>query len=652
MSIQLLSIELYSHQGDRRSLKFNLGRLNIITGRSRTGKSAIVEIVDYCLGSSTFRIPEGVIKETVAWYGLTLQIIEGTQVFIAKPAPRENAIYQSSAHFETGSNIIPPDFENLEINSNDDEIVTTLSRMIGIIANTSTLDDYESPYPVDATIRHTAYYLYQDQSLIANKDILFHRQMDDFMPQAIRDTLPFFLGIVEEERIRTERELRTARRELRSIERDLEEAESIISNRFQRGSSLIEESQQIGIIDSNFTFQNTDEMLEALKGVLQWTPVMPTVEDERVPVIQTELDELLNQLKTKKTEIQSAESFMNYTQGYSSEANEQIMRLQSIGLFNETEHDSRICPICNSELSTDNPSISDIHESLNRLNTNLSTVQSERPRLQEYIDKLKSERDDIKRQISDKEFALNAVIAEESAAEELRDRNSRIARVVGRVSLYLDSIEQVDNSVELRRKVDTKRSDVERLESLLRSMTEQTEESSSSVFNWIGTLMTNYARELNVEHSDWPFRLDMRHLTVAIDRPGRPIIMPRVGGGENWLGYHLAALLALHNVFTSEDRPVPRFIILDQPSQVYFVSPEAYRLMDGTTSDTLSSGTDLEAVRRMFTLLYDFCQKLKPNFQIILLEHANLPDVLYQDSIIEQPWTTEHALVPLSWMQS
>ena len=35
--------------------------LNIITGRSSTGKSAIIEIFDYCTGSHNNTIPVGVI---------------------------------------------------------------------------------------------------------------------------------------------------------------------------------------------------------------------------------------------------------------------------------------------------------------------------------------------------------------------------------------------------------------------------------------------------------------------------------------------------------------------------------------------------------------------------------------------------------------
>ena len=40
-----------------RRVKFEPDKINIITGASRTGKSAIIPIIDYCLGSGKCTIP-------------------------------------------------------------------------------------------------------------------------------------------------------------------------------------------------------------------------------------------------------------------------------------------------------------------------------------------------------------------------------------------------------------------------------------------------------------------------------------------------------------------------------------------------------------------------------------------------------------------
>jgi len=51
MSFQIKDIVVYSHRGQRRILPLKTGELNIITGSSKTGKSALIEIMDYCLGA-------------------------------------------------------------------------------------------------------------------------------------------------------------------------------------------------------------------------------------------------------------------------------------------------------------------------------------------------------------------------------------------------------------------------------------------------------------------------------------------------------------------------------------------------------------------------------------------------------------------------
>lgn len=64
-------------------MPFRTHGLNIITGKSKTGKSAIIDIVDYCLGRGSFNVAEGTIRKKVACFGL--HISKGTdEVIIAR----------------------------------------------------------------------------------------------------------------------------------------------------------------------------------------------------------------------------------------------------------------------------------------------------------------------------------------------------------------------------------------------------------------------------------------------------------------------------------------------------------------------------------------------------------------------------------------
>src|SRR5690606_3845235 len=58
-----------------RSLKFDEG-LNIITGDSKTGKSAVIEIIDYCLFASRSTIPKGIITDWTELYCIVFNVRE------------------------------------------------------------------------------------------------------------------------------------------------------------------------------------------------------------------------------------------------------------------------------------------------------------------------------------------------------------------------------------------------------------------------------------------------------------------------------------------------------------------------------------------------------------------------------------------------
>lgn len=646
--MQIKSIILYSHSGEKRVLSFQIGKVNIITGKSKTGKSAIIEIIDYCLGRSNFLIPEGTIRETVAWYAVIFEFHD-CQVFIAKPSPVGYATYQSQVYIEVGREIAIPDLSQLNLNSNDDALVMQLSGLLGISANQHTPSQNESREVLSATIRHSTFYLFQDQNTISNKHCLFYRQQEDFIPQSIKDTLLYFLGVVQEDQLILEEELRRARRELKMAQRQLREAELIVSDRSDRGLSLLAEAQQVGLVNLESFPDSTQEILELLHRSLEWEPNEITyVADDQFPQLQREIEVLSQELRSQQDKIVAAETFVRQAEGYSSEAQQQVMRLESIHLFKATEIDTEHCPFCGSEVEALIPQIAAIRNSLNNLQQNVHIVEGKQPKIREYIEGLKAGRADIKNSITEKQGTINAILDEQEVSRRLRDFNARIYRVLGRISLFLETIEFTDETSTLRQQVQKYQNEVNRLEAQLDPM--DAEEILQSILNRLGLKMTEWANFLELEHHESPYRLDVKKLTVVSDRAERPIPMDRMGSGENWLGCHLIAYLALHKHFIEKQRPVPHFLVLDQPSQVYFPSKEAYLAMEGKTAQEVQgANADIQAVSRMFKLLFDICEEMSPNLQIIVLEHANLEDNRFQDALVEEPWTNGRALIPGSF---
>jgi len=650
--MQIKSITVYNSAGDKRTINFKLGQVNIITGKSSRGKSALIEIVDYCLGRTEFRIPAGVIQDKVAWYAVLFQINEN-QVFIAKPKPAENTALQSQVYYDFGTNILIPELDQLEPNSNDDAIKSYLSELIGISPNQTIIEEGGTRNQFEITIRNAIYYLFQKQGTIANQDVLFHRQQEPFIPQTIKDTIPYFLGAIQEDRLKMEKELRQAYQKLAQAQNSLKEAQSITKQRFIIASNLLIEAQQVGLIDSNFIAEDTTDIFEILQSTLEWeaSEIILTGND-KFPELQAELEEIRKEFKQIHEKIIATETFFKKESGFSKEANQQLLRLESINLFKTENNYPNQCPFCNSSLPELLPSLSAMRKSLISLQNNVKNVEVSQPRLLEYIQQLKEQREELRLQIKEKEMAIKAAINDQDSAQQIRDTNAHIARTVGRISLYFETLELTDEKSQIP-------SDIEKLKKLIASYEEQLDIDEikailSSILNLIGQQMTEWAKRLQLEHSDSTYRFDLNKLTVIADRHDRPILMRRMGGGENWLGCHLITLLALHKYFIERNRPVPHFLFLDQPTQIYFPSQEAYLNLQGTPSDEIiRANADMTAVERMFNFLFDVCEELSPHFQIIIMEHANLDkNERFQNSLVEEPWTDGKALIPENWVSS
>lgn len=462
MSFQIEQVVLYSLKGELRTVKLRLNKLNIITGQSNRGKSALIQIIEYCLGRSTFMIPEGKIRDSVAWYGLLLVFEDGPRVFVAKPAPVDGAASQSRVFLDKGPDAAPPSFSDLVPNVNDEYLESWFGSRIGISPNMHIPDRSSARHSLEASIKHTAFYLYQGQGIVANKDILFHRQTEEFMPQTIRDTLPYFLGAIREDALRLTQELRDAQRRLRLAERQLAELASLATESVARGRALLGEAMQAGILPPGSTGGSQDEVLELLRRTQLWTPQLPLErEGDRTNTARVALDELRARLRQKTEQIESSEAFAREAEGYSTEASEQLWRLQSIDLM-QSKVDNK-CPLCDSQLSTTIPAVSDIHASLSELQAGLAAVTTERPRLRNYIEGLRAERQHLREQIEQRRVELEALMAEQAAWEELKDANARAARVLGRVSLYLETVKLTDSQSRLRSEMERADQEVKRL---------------------------------------------------------------------------------------------------------------------------------------------------------------------------------------------
>ena len=157
---------------------------------------------------------------------------------------------------------------------------------------------------------------------------------------------------------------------------------------------------------------------------------------------------------------------------------------------------------------------------------------------------------------------------------------------------------------------------------------------------------------LDAETPNDPVSLSDTELTLKVQRMKREDFLWEIGSGSNWLSYHIAITLALHQFFLSLPAcPVPNFIVYDQPSQVYFPQRLADRKDVEPIVEPEWRDQDEEAVRKVFVAMSQAMTATSEGFQIIVLDHAaksvwgGIPLVHEVDE-----WRNGSALIPAEWM--
>lgn len=643
--MQLESIGIYNATGSRRLVSFHAG-LNILTGWSGTGKSSLLDIAEFCLGRRQPTYPEGALTDVVAWFSTTIEH-EGTRVFIGRPAPPRGTRSTQQAMIRVGVGGDEVDANELEVNTDAATVREQLTRLLGMPGHDVRI---ATPYrvPLEATIAQALFYCFQAESEITNKNLLFHRASEQEEAEAIRDTLPYFLGAAELNSVALRRQLDEARRDFRRAETRLAQQRGAVQRLDSEVGALVSEARALGLLP-----RQTDDASDRL-ALLQQAATATLKEDtelgdvpEQYRLTRERRRGLIERLLRAQEQAALARRFSAQRQLFETEVDEQRARLQTINVLPERHPASSrtdapaICPLCGKPLDGHDVDATALHDSVRMLDEQLAQVADLQPRASAQLDAIEAEIDTVRAELRDADRELAALAAAEVSLQEARDAQARRAYLQGRITAYLETARVSEEDVGLERQVEALRARVAELEALI-DLDEQRQR-VASMLQFVSRDMTNLAQMLRLEHSEHSVRLDAERLTVVADTPSGPIDLARMGSQANIVGYHLISHLALHRWFVQRERPVPRFIFFDQPTQPFY--PDEVR----TAADEQISDEDRTRVTELFALLRDVAAELAEELQIIVPDHANLPDEWFQQAVVEN-WRHGLALVPQDWL--
>lgn len=635
--MQISKIVLYKDNDHCRIVPFNKGKVNIIVGDSKTGKSALIDIVDYCLGSGSCHIASGVIRDNVNWFAVVVDFGQDTYLLARQNPDAKQVSSVSEMYLGKVQDDFLPAFDDIYPNTNIEAVRQFLAAKIGLQENAQIVDDGGTREPLPVTFLHCRQYCYQPQSLIAINERLFYHTMDTFQFQALKDAFPYLVGAVQDDVLVIEQQIKALSKEQRSLKRSKREREEMASEQSNLVYSLLEEAKTFGLVSFS-SIETFSDPIGLMQEILKWTPT--DVKTVQTTNIENEIQKLVSQrskLNEHLGEIQErlsmATRYQNESVLYQSELKLQHQRLKSIELLPDEEVCT--CPLCNQRVSEQTPKIQEILSSFHKIADALEETQQQTERTQKYVAGLIREESEIKEQIVQTEASIHALYRQNEQARRQRDLNVQRGKVIGRISLFLEKL-QVTEHDDLDEEIERLEKEIGRLKAKISKSTK--EESLAAKTAVINSYMNqDWKRSLDLEDEDAIVYFDSKRMQIySISKEEEKYVpLDQMGSGANWLGMHLLIHFALHKFFVKNNRPIPHFLMLDQPSQIYFPS-------DG------GECKDVDAVKRMFKFIIDRTNEMNGDFQLILTEHANFQDPEFQQYVVES-WYNGEKLIPEEW---
>jgi DNA repair ATPase RecN len=608
-----------------RVIEFVPQKINVLTGESGTGKSTLTWIVDYCLGSGKCSIPVGLIRDVTGWFGVHMKLAN-TELLVARRNPEDQQT-TIDLYWEEGLDLqVPPVVAK---NARVEDLKNRLNQ-IAHLPNLDFSTDERTGYGGRPSCRDMAAFNFQPQHIVANPYTFFFKADTTEHREKLRIIFPLVLGAIDSESLAKQRELKDKEREHDKLRRELEARLNAARAWEAEIESYYLQARALGLLP-NSEPSAPDWPLDRYLLALRTVP--ESVRQSDLPDVQTgtseaavsdltaliaEEDKLSEELGSIRRRLSKLDQLSASVDDYGVSLTAQEDRLQGTGWFAAKIGDSRECPVCLSTHEEPSSRLADLRSLADQLKTLSASVQTAPAKLDQEAATLRQDLREREEAISKARQKRKFLENQSNAESARRQRVRQIYLFVGRVEQALENVSTSRNVDDLARRVKLL---ADEIAGLRRDLDPNTQRNRlNAALDSVSARIADYARLLNLEHSSENVRLNAKELTLQFSPlSGRTDFLWEVGSGQNWVGYHIAGLLALHEHFVTLTRnPVPRFLMIDQPSQVYF--PEAWPDLNTLDSDTARSA-DIAGVHRIFEALGHFMSKV-PEFQIIVTEHA------------------------------
>lgn len=635
--------------------------LNVITGKSSTGKSAILEIFDYCMGSTEDTIPVGIITERTETFFIVLEfpnylLVAARQkssdrCFLLEQygADSENLlklINEPKAFFQTKHFMPLADFKK------------SLGRHFAVTLENIDEDPFRKASGKDRSatpsVRSFSSFMLQHQNLVANKHAIFYRFDEKRKRDQAIEHFKILMGLVDENYFDLHKDHELAKTELKKIQAQIpkqdqrkKDAIALYRRHLSEYESLA--GQPLMEVTPEEIYANPKLFLRLITERAVKIDALSDLTEKRRVTLEVEQAKVLAEKRTVQGQMRLVSNSIASATQFKTD-----MMAGAVPV--STEVSESHCPMCDAETLAPAVEANKLLAAIQWLNSELKlssyareSFADVRRKIQAELDKVNAELRRIKADIEPLDEEVNRLKTSRSISEQA---------IKAKLRLEIDIQKQIAKpESELTEMEKEQAKEVARLAALLGEydVKERLRELSQSIDEKMCELGNTFDFEETYKPSALRFDIDTFDLWYEQNAKTR-VYLRSMGSGANWLYSHLALFLSLHYQFAAYSQSgckIPPILFLDQPTQVYF--PASIDDADKFDSVELSKQNkreekvdeDMRAVTNMFTQLAKFCVEtgevtgVVP--QIIVSDHAdrlNLGEGYRFQDYVRATWRT------------
>lgn len=654
MHFHIREIVLWSRSSELppKRVAFDRDALNVVSGVSRTGKSAVIPIIDWCLGSEACHIPVNTIRDRCSWFGIIADTDRG-QLLLARREPG-NQRTTGDMYVVNAPSVAPP--KSIEAkNTSVDAVKRALDSLAGLTQLDFDREETASGYKGRPSFRDLMAFTFQPQNIVANQNVLFFKADTHEHREKLRTIFPYVLGAVSPTLLAKQHELAELRKDLLRKERELSSLQQISERWIAEIRAWTSQGRELGVVAPSVGPEMpVQTLLDALRDATQRGGQTATATVEAVGdsiaellALQREESERSTTLAQLRRRLSEMEQLRDATSAYRDQLYVQRDRLRVAEWLGNLHSDSHACPICGQDFTSSPDHLRELIGALTALEKTAAHASGVPAAFDRELQRVGDELRRATEQLEGVRHRIRALTRASDAAKARQDATLQSSRFLGRLEQALEHYEQLGSDEGVAAEVAGLREKVRRIEGELRE--QDVAKRTDLALRRLASLVQPLVPTLDAERPEDPVSFSIQDLTLRVASRDREDYLWEIGSGSNWLSYHLSLAVGLHKFFLQlPHSPVPSFLIIDQPSQVYF--PKELTPAQRAGDEEPYQDEDVTAVRKIFAMLAEAVRDTSGRLQIIVLDHAT--DTVWGkvDGLnVAAQWRDGAKLVPDNW---